>query len=315
MILSRIAVENAEAFQRLAPGGRLTHKELEDSFAIGAIWEEPEDKEVPQKPERVPAGLLMFETGYTEYEIPHTATPDMHLKWLYVDEDYRGRGIGRELMKEALFLAVKAGLKDINCYIHATEDEAGSIKRFLEHYSFKFTEAESLDFTLTLEKLEEHKDVGARPEQGCSVVSLSEVSDDMLYEFFNELGLEMPETGPLFADTQGPDRLLSSAIIKGHSVQGIFVADLNEYFGGKFILENIFLRVLPETDPKNILAMIMYSLRLSLALYGESLTLHISTGYPPSVKLVKYFVPDCPAREIEIGVYNIDNDKIRKMIK
>ena len=92
------------------------------------------------------------------------------------------------------------------------------------------------------------------------------------------------------------------------------MADLNDYFGGKYILENILLRVLPETSPKNILAMITHSLRIAFALYGEDLTLHIATGHPPSVRLVKYYIEDCPAREIEIGVYNIDKTKIRKMM-
>ena len=318
MILSRITQENAAAFKELAPGGRLDHDLLKDCFMIGAILEEEDGKPGEEKISgKVPAGLMIFDTVYTEFESPHSSRPDMHLMWLFVREDLRKRGIGRELMKEALSLAVSAELREINCSFYAGEGEGDGedIKSFLEHYSFKFITSESLDFTISLKEFERYGELETSPEEGYSVTSLARIPQTALDDFFNEMGMGIQDSSLQFGDAAGTETIVSSAILKGTSVQGIFIADVNEFFNGESLIDNVFLRVLPETNPKNIQAMIGYSLKCAIAIYGEEALLHIATEYPPSVGLVKYFVKDCPAKEIAFGVYNFDKNKIRTRLK
>ncbi len=313
MILSSITAENAYAFRELAPEGALEEEELSASFAIGAIWEE--EKEAGEM-EKTPAGLLIFNVEYTELEGHHNSVPELHLIWLYVHEDYRGRGIGRSLMREALSLAVNAGLRDINCSLYSEEGkDRAEIRAFLEHYSFRFYEGERLDLTFRLKEFAEREDIDAKPEEGYSVVSIARVPKERIDEFLNELGLETGEGSLRFGEVSYLETLVSSAILKGRSVQGVFLADLNEYYNGRYILDNLFLRALPGLDPQNILAMIMYSLRVSLAIYGGELTMHVATDYSPSVRLVKFFVKDCPSRRMEFGVYNINKDRVQEILK
>ena len=317
MILSRVTQENAAAFKELAPGGRLEPDELKSCYIIGAILEEEDGKPGEEKISgKVPAGLKIFDTIYTEFESPHTSRPDMHLLWLFVREDLRKRGVGRELMKEALSLAVSAELREINCSFYAGEVEGEEdIKSFLEHYSFKFTVSERLDFTISLKEFIRYGEFETDPEEGYFVTSLSRIPQTALDEFFNEMGMEVQDSSLQLGDSAGLETIVSSAILKGTSVQGIFIADVNEFFNGESFIDNVFLRVLPETNPKNIQAMIGYSLKCAIAIYGEEALLHIATEYPPSVGLVKYFVKDCPAKEIAFGVYNFDKNKIRTRLK
>ncbi|MBO6137917.1 MAG: GNAT family N-acetyltransferase [Lachnospiraceae bacterium] len=319
MILSTVTGENAYAFRELSPGGELEEEDLEGCFAIGALWEEEDGGKTEGKKDgtqRIPAGLIIFEAEYTELGGFHSAEPELHLIWLYVHEAYRGRGIGRCLMRKALSLAISAGLKGINCSLYIGEREGNEeIKGFLEHYNFRFTRSERLDFSFQLKDFAEHEDINAKPEKGYSVVSISKVSKERIDEFFGKLGLDTDEGRLRPGEVSYLETVVSSAILKGRSVQGVFLADLDDYYNGSRILDNVFLRVLPGLDPRNILAMIMFSLRSSLAIYGGELTMHVASEYPPSIRLVKYFVKDAPSRQMEYGVYNIDKDKVQEILK
>lgn len=128
MRITDITFENREPFYYMAPGD-LWETQEDGYFYLGALYE-PEDDDLP-----VAAGCLIFRVQYEMFgeQICKSAA----LKWLFVDERYRGSGMAAALIGEWQRIAQSAGLDAV---VFRLQEEQQDLLACMEHCGFQFAE-------------------------------------------------------------------------------------------------------------------------------------------------------------------------------
>ena len=165
--------------------------------------------------ELAPAGVLVFSDDLMESE--EEDEPMVEIVWLYVDEEYRGMGVGRHLME--LFSQVING-SDVSlvvCDVPLASD-FDALVGYLGNWGFDFYPVDTNEYNITwMDILDNRMLSGERVTS--HTLSLSEITDDALSMYFRKLQIkEWTE----FALNESDKRLSCICIRDGEPV-GVFL--------------------------------------------------------------------------------------------
>lgn len=142
MLITAISEKNVSAFRHLISPEVRTLLFSEGVFALGAICEE--------KGEKLAAGVLIFsvDEGESGDEILMAAV----IRWLFVSEEMRQKGVADRLMAELIHAVGLGGVEHIICDLPVPE-EYDALCGYLESLGFEFSLAELPVLDTTLEAL------------------------------------------------------------------------------------------------------------------------------------------------------------------
>ncbi len=287
--ITGVTKENLSAFMELAPAGILTDDMLDARHAIGAL--------TGKRGEFVPVGLLIFDIGYSGLEKRADEPPSINLLWLYVSEDQRSKGVGKELLAKLYSIADSSGIKEIRCRLTAPDPE-NIIKSFLSGSGFEISEVERVSLTRPISAY--FSPEGKKDASGADYIrSISELSPEELESIpglFGESPKILDEDGRLNCEST-----VSCVLMHKDKISGILLSSSERRLSDDWRLKYTFIRILPQVPAEKIRMMLRSSFSKALELYGPDTPVHMESEYPPSVKLIKYTIKDCPTEKLLIG--------------
>jgi GNAT superfamily N-acetyltransferase len=178
----------------------------------------------------VPAGTIVFSLDMTD--APEEMPAVMELHWLYVDEEYRKKGVATRLMEIFAEIINSSEVGSIICDVPLNSDY-DELTAFLEGWGFEFYLTEKNEQILTWEDIRQHPVLG-QPVKSQNVFSLNTFSNEQISKCLRILQLKNWEDF-LIAET---DLQLSCICIKDNVPKGILLIRRNpEYMLEPLLIE------------------------------------------------------------------------------
>ncbi|MCR4907758.1 MAG: GNAT family N-acetyltransferase [Lachnospiraceae bacterium] len=285
VIMTEITEENISAFRELLPEGI-----PEERYAIGALTGE--------MGALVPVGLMIFSIGYSGYEKNLTLPPSLFLHWLFVSENERSKGVGRAMLTCLYSIAQSAHVNEIRCRLTAPELDTCP-RDFLSDNGFEFSETERICIVRPMGVLFTPKQGVDSADRACVrfLEDLSFKELESIPDIFGEAPKIFDAEGRLTCNAE-----LSCVVMHKEKISGIFLVSSEKTVSRRKRLAFTFIRMLPGVPVDKIRRLLKLSFLRTLELYGPEIPVYLETEYPPSIKLVKYGVKDCPVENILIGI-------------
>ena len=208
-------------------------------------------------------GVLVFVKECDETE----EVENYHIKWLYVDSNRRGDGIGSELLMDLFWDFGNTEVPTMTVDIPALEayEEVGN---FLNDWHFQFRNTYTLDFEIELSKLKKNKYFSGitKDTEIKGVESLIDVDEKSLKVFLREMRKKYIKRG-MYVDLMLTDYKkdyfdpnLSSVVIKNETVEGALLVHTRP--SGR--LEIVVLDTLQDDKQKYLVRLINKSYQAAL---------------------------------------------------
>ncbi len=292
--MTEVTEENISAFRELVPDGILPEGILEGRHAIGAL--------TGKRGTFMPVGLIIFSIGYSGYEKSLKSPPSISLLWLFVSENERKNGVGSALLKQLFYMAESSHVNEIRCSLTTPDTDTCPVKFFKDN-GFAFTETERISLVRPMGVLFTPRKAVDIGDLTC-IRSLEELSSEELEsipDIFGEAPKIFDAYGNLTCDEE-----LSCVLMHKKKISGIFIVSSEDTLSDNRRLEFNFIRVLPGVPVDKIRRLLKVAFIKTLELYGPDIPVYMESEYPPSVKLIKYGVSDCPVEKILTGVRPVE---------
>ncbi len=183
-----------------------------DAFAIGATVD------IDDSGTDMPAALVVVKAEEDQFCI----------YWLYVSEDYRGLGIGGNLLKLLVEESKARGLKTISVRISSIYEHNGlpwNPRNFFEECYFEKEEKNLPEWEFSTSLLYGKKDVYIHTKKKSNIIPLSDVPDSFkaqLYSRISELG-HLPYDINVLQEKADPD--LSYVLVEDKKPMGVVLVN------------------------------------------------------------------------------------------
>ncbi|MCD8325612.1 MAG: GNAT family N-acetyltransferase [Lachnospiraceae bacterium] len=277
MIITGVNEANQSAFERLMPEEQFLSLRYPSVFALGAIWEEGEEK--------IPAGTLVFsvDEGTTdEGEEMITA----RILWFFISPEYRRRNLADGLMEQFFDVMDESGVEYAVCDVPMPE-EYNLLCAYLEAWGFRIGLIDKYDLTVELGDLFRKKEFQKEP--AAVPTPLKDVSQDDFSRFLKS-ALELPgvwQDLPLL--TQEYETSVSCVYTEKNRSK-IESALLVQYVGND-TLEVVLLRSL-SNRPALLIDLIRYALRAAKKIYTADTNVRVVCRSEATAALVGGIFPD-----------------------
>lgn len=185
-------------------------------------------------------GYAMGALGFEMVQEIYEENPYVVIKWLFVDEKYRSRGIGHGLINEIKNIMNESDMNDLRVEI-PYPDTFDDLTRFFKENGFDFMYTDSYEFRTTVEKLAKNKLLSAKVGN-IEIVPLSKVHKGVYIEGVRRLAkLQLQEkSNRVILEREEYDENLSMAYMDEGRLKGIYLvrkmAD-NSLFSGNLFCE------------------------------------------------------------------------------
>lgn len=284
MIITTINEVNCSVFEKLMPEGLFSMLMMPGYFALGAIYEEEDEKYA--------AGVLVFEVteGFNGEENFIGAV----LQWMYVADQFRQKGIGDALMKEVLRILESSEIELLRCDLPMGE-EYDFLCFYLEQWGFEFRLMENYECDVTLEELLQNPFWKQKNKN--RVEPLSEFSDKTVIQGIQQfqdtpyMPLDLEEALDLC------DKDVSCAIWEEGSIKGLLMMQKK----GKEKLELLFARSL-NGKPEHMIDLFLFAAKQLQKKYTAETKIHMKCYLESSAKLIAHFIPQAQPLLVRRGV-------------
>lgn len=285
MIVTTVNEENASYFTDLIAPEIASQIKTDGVFTLGALAEENGKKYA--------AGVLLFsiEEGNSDGELLTAAV----IKWLYIDEEYRGKGAADELVSELIRIAGQSGVEHIICDIPMTA-QYDELCGYFEALGFVFTITELPFLDTTLEALFEQS-AFKRPPQENVCQPLSAVSASQFKQLTERIDSLNISSEPLSSEKSDYDNDVSCVCCDN---SGALLVTYFEDYG----LELKSL-VLFDKDRSKAANMLLFAINAARSKYTADTELHITCHSQPGADIIDRLFSNAQPRMIRRGYLSI----------
>lgn len=281
-----------ENFLPLIPEDMQSHVKSGEWFCLGALAD-PVDSDTSAN-EKTAAGVLLFssEEGLSNGEDPAIM---IQLHWIYVNPDYRQKGIGNALM-DALSDVLKDNPADgILCDVPFSS-EYDLAEAFLTDWGFEFDVIERPEVTLTKEDGREynqkkgdgkHTNLLSRDN---GVWPLKDVPPEAFRKALHAIVAMTPT--PYYEDISDDPKIydgeLSCAVMKNDTVSSLLLFEKLSDMDYQLVI----MSSLSEKPAIELKDLITYSAAVYYLKLPEDAGIHVRLAIERSMSLFSYFFPD-----------------------
>ncbi|MCC8140617.1 MAG: GNAT family N-acetyltransferase [Lachnospiraceae bacterium] len=276
-MISGINENNKSAFERLMPEEQYLSLRQPSVFALGAIWEEGEEK--------IPAGTLVFrvDEGTDGDNEEMTAA---RITWLYIAPEYRRRNLADRLMERFFDVMDESGVEYAVCDVPMPA-EYNLLCAYLEAWGFRVGLINKYDLTTELGDLLRMKSFQKEPTAG--LTPLKEVSQDDFSRFLKS-ARELPGVWQDLPLLKEEYETSVSCVYKGNNRRKIESALLVQYIGND-TLDVVLLRTL-NSRPEILPDLIRYAIRAAEGSYAADTNVRVVCRSAAAADLIAGIFPD-----------------------
>lgn len=274
LLITSITEENRSAFSHLIPEEVLGELKFPGRYCLGGL-QKAEDGMLD------PVGTLFFAVDKNE-------TVTAEIRWLYVGEKYRKKGVAKELLNSFYHVIPDSGVAIITCKLpyRREYDEVGI---YLEKEGFSFQLEDSYELDLTMGEILEHSVLINRKKienvQNLKSLGYSKARDAIGKVILKWSVDTMPE---LTKDASLYDLDVSCAFVKNDEVQGLLLV---EQCSDKRI-NLVLMRNITVDAPKVLLAMMLDAVYCAEQKYSKDTIVHIECRSERIGKVIDMMFPD-----------------------
>lgn len=294
MIITTINTVNKSVFEKLLPTELFSMLSMPGYFALGAIYEEDNEKYA--------AGILVFEI--TEGFNGEENVIGAQLHWIYVAESFRQKGIADALMQELLRVLDASEIELLRCDLPMGE-EYDFLCFYLEQWDFEFRHVEKYECDVTLKELMDNPFFQKKPKK--YVESLSEFGESTIIQGIQQFQ-DMPYVPVDLEELlEFCDKEVSCAIWEDGSIKGLLM--LQKKSDEK--LELLFARSL-NGKPEQIIDMFLFAKQQLEKKYVPQTKIHIKCYMESSANLIAYFLPEAQPLLVRRGVLAVLDEEVNE---
>lgn len=286
MLITTVTCENKALFESMAQAQWFDLLELPGRFVLGAIDEDDQGQYA--------AGVLVFEVEEISPEEDAYLIAGT-LRWLYVEPQARGRGVGDALMEEFFRVIGETGGVHLALCDVPMDAEYNELCAFLEDWGFTFSIGDVFETTLPLGELLSNSFFSGNP--GLPVVSLSESPSLALsreidrYTELPSVRSDLPELLP-FCDMDVSCALWDKLELKGLM---LVLASPNGS------LEPLLMRSL-SSDPRIVMGLARFAGQKAKEKYPMEKPVRLVCRTQAASSLISFFLPDMQPLLMRRGV-------------
>lgn len=271
-------------YKALAPQSMLLDLADNGNYMLGAVDE---------------SGKAVGALGFEMVQEISEENPYVVIKWLYVDEKQRSKGIGHGLINEMVSVLDESGMSDLRVEI-PYPDTYNDITGFFKENGFDFIYTDSYEFRSSVEKLRKNELLNKKVNS-LKIVPLSKVSRGIYIDGVRNLArLQLKEKASrVILEREEYDEELSMAYIEDDMLKGIYL--VKKMHDSSLLSGNLFC-------VKQNIGVISYNLLKEFVKTADNkcpagTIFRIRCQREPSRRLMELLIPDWMGEIIRIGNY------------
>lgn len=275
MLITTVTQDNRSLFEAMAPAEWLDPLELPGRCVVGAIEEDEEGGYA--------AGVLVFDMEELMLE-DDTYLITAALRWIYVDQQARGRGVGNALMEEYFRIIQESRVAYLETCDIPMGEEYDELCAFLEDWGFTFTVSDVYEAVVPLGEL-----LSAPFFSGKVNMPVEPLSESPAERLFEEL--EAYEDLPMVRSNLNEllpfcDLDVSCAYWDRQKLRGVLLV-LSSQNGN---LEPVLMRS-TAPNPQIVISLARFAGQMAGEKYPPDKPVKINCRMQASASLVDYFLP------------------------
>lgn len=295
-MLIRITEEVADAYDNMAAPEILYPIDAPGHYVIGSVTYENDTNENDAQP--VSSGLLIFDVNESDGII------GAELRWLYVAEAYRQRGIANELMTEFYRLLNTQSIRWVSCDVPLPQ-EYNLLCAFLEEWGFTFQLVDDPIFHANISQLAAAKAFSSvKHQQGKGICSIRQLHpeewNDLCRQYWKTTGRSLEKQS-----RSDYEQDVSCVIYQQHMLAGVFLLSSN----GRGTLMPELLNCFTGNPKIVIYQLLLYALCAAEQVYGGEGQFLMRCTSRLAVTLVSHLYPDIQPSLTRHGQYTLDQEE------
>lgn len=288
-MIIQVTKNTAQSFDKLVVPELFYPVEREGHYCIGAVFE--------NENENIAAGILIFDVdeGGSDGE----SLIVVRLRWIYVAEEFRNKGIGNSLMEEFYRVLNDSELYNVICDVPFPE-EYDELCSFLENWGFVFKLTDIYDYTAAVgEYLSTKALSGKKPSE--AVISISGL-EPVEWRHLVKLLKAKYRYNDLSENINDYDKNISCVWYDKNAIKGVLLVKIY----GKNTAVPYVLRCINGNNSMIIFNLIVYGLNAAAKKYGNDTKVYVECTADYVADIIAYFFPDAQPLLVRRGIYVVD---------